>query len=501
MAGFDLMRGLGAAGSLGTGYFEGQDELLRRRMLENQLQQQLQQQQGLAALANAYGQLQQPPVAPAPNPGQPSMPAQPPQGGMQMQPPPTGGAGGPPGIPPQGVPPPRMGPQFGPVGMPQPQGMQPPPAQMPPQASPPMRPYTAPQAPQVPGPQAGAGPGMPQIQPAPTDPTTQAVQSRLPGLEEMAKTLRDQGLSGMALFEALQAHQQFLNMDGKRELAQISGQVRMLLAENAGRRADIAQEIADTGRQNAGTRASDAARREATAEGTNALGAATIEEKQAHAQHLRQMGAQASQGKPGKPQVFTDADGKMYSSVLLPSGEIVVRDAKGRQLAEEDVPQKVTPGQATMIHTVQLDERELDMSLDLMRKAGPEATASAFFDTSKDKGALTRWVENTLTPEDYQTYDVAANRIATAVAGIQSMGRGQVSDEKIRQARKLVPAPGDKPGTIKLKLDYLQGIREWSDDIIKGKKKLVTPSAADRAWVKAHPEDTLAFIKQFGETP
>lgn len=506
MAGFDFLRGLGSAGAVGSGFFQGQDERLRRQMMENQLFQSQQQQQGLAALANAYGtmnapQVQPPPqVAPAPNPGQPSQPAGQPQG----VPP---GMGPPPGGPPQGMPPPQgLGPQRGPIGMPPPQG-QPPMGQGMPQggvprppvnaAPPPIPPYTAPQAPQVPGPQAGGAPGMPPQ----GDPVTQAVQSTLPSLQDMAKTLRSQGLSGMALFAALSQHSQFLNMDGKRELAQIAQQVRLLQAQAAGVRAGAAQENADTNRQKAGTGAAAEARREATAEGTNALGAATIGEKQARAQHLHQMGAQASAGKPGKPQVFTDADGKMYSSVLLPDGQIVVRDAQGRQLAEEDVPQRVTPGQATMIHTVQLDEREIDMSLDLMRKAGPEATASAFFDTSKDKGALTRWTENSLTSEEYQKYDVAANRIATAVAGIQSMGRGQVSDEKIRQARKLVPAPGDKTGTINRKLDYIQGIRDWADAIIRGKKKLVTPTAADRAWAKAHPEDALAFVKQFGEAP
>src|SRR5215831_4349568 len=139
MAGFDFLRGLGAASAVGSGYFQGQDELLRRRMLENQYQQTLEQQKGLAALANAYGTMpsppQQPPqMPPAPNPGQPSMP--PPQGPPQ-------GLQAPPGGSPMGMPPPQgMGPTRGPVGMPPPQGMQPPPQQQQPTPQhPPIQPY------------------------------------------------------------------------------------------------------------------------------------------------------------------------------------------------------------------------------------------------------------------------------------------------------------------------------------------------------------------------
>lgn len=195
----------------------------------------------------------------------------------------------------------------------------------------------------------------------------------------------------------------------------------------------------------------------------------------------------------GKPKVFVGEDGKAYSQMMTRDGQIITRDAMGRVVNPDGAPTPVTPSQTTMRNTVKLDISEIDYALENMR-SHPGQTASIFFQ-DKGKGTLARWYDNKLTPEEYQEYDVYANRIATAIAGMQSMGRGQVSDEKIRQAQKLVPVPGDSDGTIQTKFAQIQRIRDNANQILAGK----TPdqiqgghSDKDKEaldWANAHPDD------------
>jgi hypothetical protein len=256
---------------LTSGYYQGVDERMRRQMLEGQMRAQAEQQQGLAALANAYGNQQQtpPPVPPMPQPpmpGQQSQPQQPPQGG-------------PPGAPPQGMPRPPMQQQ----------------PQQAPQA-PPVKPYTAPQPPQQVSPQQQAPQAAQQGMIPPPPQVTAAVQSTLPDLETMASTLKKQGITGMALMAALQQHQQFLSVEGKQQLAQLTEQVRHMQAEAAQTRAGADVTRAQTGQ--AGEE-----RRQQSADGGNAMSAAKIAElkAQAEAAHARANKA-ASSGTYAQPE-------------------------------------------------------------------------------------------------------------------------------------------------------------------------------------------------------
>lgn len=110
----------------------------------------------------------------------------------------------------------------------------------------------------------------------------------------------------------------------------------------------------------------------------------------------------------------------------------------------------------TMKHSVQMDIQELNQSLE---KIGTLKTkkGSPFFNADKP-GFWSSLTGKAATPEEMQVYDVYANRMAVAIASIQSMGRGQVSDSKVREARKLVPTLGDKPETIKAKLAQIRAI-------------------------------------------
>lgn len=110
----------------------------------------------------------------------------------------------------------------------------------------------------------------------------------------------------------------------------------------------------------------------------------------------------------------------------------------------------------TMKHTVNLDISELDQALNKLDSLKTQ-TGSPFFNASKP-GIINGLLGKSATPEDMQVYDVYANRIATAIAGVQSMGRGLVSDSKINEARKLVPILGDKPATIEAKKSQIRAI-------------------------------------------
>ena len=114
----------------------------------------------------------------------------------------------------------------------------------------------------------------------------------------------------------------------------------------------------------------------------------------------------------------------------------------------------------TMKHAVQLDIRELNQSLEKIGTLKTQ-TGSPFFSAEKP-GFWSSLTGKAATPEEMQVYDVYANRIAVAIAGVQSMGRGLISDSKVNEARKLVPTLGDKPETIKAKLAQIKAITDMA---------------------------------------
>jgi hypothetical protein len=101
--------------------------------------------------------------------------------------------------------------------------------------------------------------------------------------------------------------------------------------------------------------------------------------------------------------------------------------------------------------------KEITYGLDQIEKLKTDK-ASNFFMDEHEGNALTRWMKRSITPEQQQEYDVLSNRFAMAVASIQSMGRGTVSDAKIAEAKKLVPVPGDTKQTVETKLKTIRRI-------------------------------------------
>ncbi|MDE2439725.1 MAG: hypothetical protein KGP14_01780 [Betaproteobacteria bacterium] len=121
--------------------------------------------------------------------------------------------------------------------------------------------------------------------------------------------------------------------------------------------------------------------------------------------------------------------------------------------------------------SVELDMKEINYGLDQIEKLKTDK-ASAFFGDEHEGNALTRFFKRKVTPEQQQEYDALANRFAMAIASIQSMGRGVVSDAKINEAKKLVPVPGDAKGAVETKLKVIRRIvtlaKESLDTPLKG---------------------------------
>lgn len=189
-------------------------------------------------------------------------------------------------------------------------------------------------------------------------------------------------------------------------------------------------------------------------------------EKQRAAEQVRH--DEAEEARAGVPTGFQRDPSKQGALVPMPGGP---HDPTSPNYAPAKAASGMNP---TMANTVKLDVFEVRKGTQQMRDIG--GTSSAFFADNDHPGALRRWLYKDLTPAEQQKYDVAANRMATAIASMQSMGRGQVSNAKVDEARKLVPVPGDDQNTIQYKLKYIDSLADAAQDLVEGK----TPSFGAR---------------------
>lgn len=484
---------------LTSGYYQGKDELMRRQMLEQQMRAQQTQQRGLAALADAYGNQPQqmpPPQQPlAPPPGQSSQPQQPPPG--MMQPPPQGM--------PQGMPPGMMpGRQMGPPR----QQMGPPPQQAP--QAPQVKPYTAPQPPQVSTPQQQA----PQSQGIPPPPQVQAaVQSTLPDLETMASTLKKQGITGMALMAALQQHQQFLSVEGKQQLAQLTEQVRHMQAEAAMQRAGAAQTMAGTGMQRED-------RLERGAQGETAYSAAKIEQMKAQAYSAITRANKAASGGGSVAPEDLDAVAKW---VAEGHGSITSLSTKGG-LREKVLERalKINPDYDAKAYNA---DNAYETSS--MRTAGTAGANTAIAARAAQGGADIlmdaarkvprsdfRSLNKLVLAGKTESNDPATGAYLTAIntfvneyaRAVNPKGTATVSDKE--HARELLAA-SDSQEALEAKIGVMrqemergrQAPKDVAADLRAGRGGTPKPSASDIAYAKAHPETKAQFKAHFGIDP
>jgi hypothetical protein len=182
---------------------------------------------------------------------------------------------------------------------------------------------------------------------------------------------------------------------------------------------------------------------------------------------------------PSSGAVNTSAAGKVAKAQPAPAGYTWgPADANGQATLVKikggpaDKPAKAsTVGDRmnpAMRATVEMDIKELDNALGGM-SGFMGGTASAFFDDPKHSSALSRFFKKKMSTDEQQQYDVYANRIAVAIGQVNSMGRGQLSDTKVAEAKKMVPVPGDTEDTIKLKLSQIKRIKELA------RESLATP--------------------------
>ncbi len=146
----------------------------------------------------------------------------------------------------------------------------------------------------------------------------------------------------------------------------------------------------------------------------------------------------------------------------------------------------------SMKKSVELDIKEIDFALDALQKMKTK-TGSPFLAQDKP-GVLNSLLGKSATPEEMQAYDKYANRLSVAIASIQSMGRGQISDAKVREARKLIPQLGDKPESIKASWDMIKNIRNQADEVLKN-EGLPGPDAGSSFSTEAEAEAAAASGK------
>lgn len=128
--------------------------------------------------------------------------------------------------------------------------------------------------------------------------------------------------------------------------------------------------------------------------------------------------------------------------------------------------------------SVELDMKEIEYGLDQIEKLKTDK-ASMFFEDRATGNALTRFLKQSVTPSQQQEYDALANRFAMAIASVQSMGRGQISDAKIAEAKKLIPVPGDTKATVDTKLKTIRRISKLAQESLDTPLKGSDRSDAD----------------------
>ena len=205
-------------------------------------------------------------------------------------------------------------------------------------------------------------------------------------------------------------------------------------------------------------------------------------------QHLQ--GSKGAQGGMGKPEMKTvsidgvptvvnyGADGKIYTQ----EGE-VVESSRVKPLEKSGL----SPVQ---LATVDKDLFETKKFLEKARNMKTGQTASLFFGDDKNPGAIKRWAEKKLSTEEQQLYDVYANRMASALVGMQSVGRYRGSNLSLEEAKKLLPVPGDTNKTVKAKLDYIEEFAQDTDEemtMLKHGRKLKMPP---KEGAKAAPKES-----------
>lgn len=166
---------------------------------------------------------------------------------------------------------------------------------------------------------------------------------------------------------------------------------------------------------------------------------------------------------------------------VIPGGPAARKEGAGLTVSD-----KMNP---VMLATVTLDVKEGRKAIDFMEKAGLDK-GSPFYADEHGASAGSRLVKKFLAPEKEQEFDVYANKLGQAIASAQSMGRGQISESKVREAQKAIPVEGDSKHIREVKMGQLKAFFNYVDEVLKTPIKPGARGASDQA---AEQQDAADF--------
>jgi len=166
---------------------------------------------------------------------------------------------------------------------------------------------------------------------------------------------------------------------------------------------------------------------------------------------------------------------------VIPGGPAARKEGAGLTVSD-----KMNP---VMLATVTLDVKEGRKAIDFMEKAGLDK-GSPFYADEHGAGAGRRLINKFIAPEKEQEFDVYANKLGQAIASAQSMGRGQISEAKIREAQKAIPVEGDSKHIREVKMGQLKAFFNYVDEVLKTPIKPGARGASDQA---AEQQDAADF--------
>lgn len=210
-------------------------------------------------------------------------------------------------------------------------------------------------------------------------------------------------------------------------------------------------------------------------------------EREARAEQREQRLESSLAGAAGKPPAgYRWSKDKPGELEVVPGGPAARKEGAGLTVAD-----KMNP---VMLATVRLDVKEGRQAIDFMEKAGLDK-GSAFYADEHGAGAGSRLVKKFFAPEKEQEFDVYANKLGQAIASAQSMGRGQISESKIREAQKAIPVMGDSKHIRDVKMGQLKAFFTYVDEILKTPIKPGARGVSDEAADQQDAADFSALWK------
>jgi len=166
---------------------------------------------------------------------------------------------------------------------------------------------------------------------------------------------------------------------------------------------------------------------------------------------------------------------------VIPGGPAARKEGTNLTVAD-----KMNP---VMLATVTLDVKEGKKAIEFMEKNALDK-GSPFYADEHGAGAGRRLINKFVAPEKEQEFDVYANKLGQAIASAQSMGRGQISEAKVREAQKAIPVEGDSKHIREVKMGQLKAFFNYVDEVLKTPIKPGARGASDQA---AEQQDAADF--------